>query len=67
MVTNVGLLQSNTEWVTRKSVSQVIVQLKPREERASVSDDLIAVLRERTEHITGPASVVFEKFTGGPP
>ncbi len=67
VVTNVGLLQSNTEWVTRKSVSQVIVQLKPREERARVSDDLIAVLRERTEHIAGPASVVFEKFTGGPP
>lgn len=67
VVTNVGLLQSNTEWVTRKSVSQVIVQLKPREERARMSDDLIAVLRERTEHIAGPASVVFEKFTGGPP
>ncbi len=67
VVTNVGLLQSNTEWLTRKSVSQVIVQLKPREERARMSDELIAVLRERTEHIAGPASVVFEKFTGGPP
>ena len=67
VVTNVGLLQSNNEWLTRKSVAQVIVQLKPREERARMSDELIATLRERTEHIAGPASVVFEKFTGGPP
>ena len=67
VVTNVGLLQSNNEWLTRTSVSQVIVQLKPREERARMSHELIAVLRERTEHIAGPASVVFEVFAGGPP
>ena len=67
VVTNVGLLQSNNEWLTRKSVSQVLVQLKPREERVRMSDDLIAMLRERTEHIAGATSVNFEKFTGGPP
>ena len=67
VVVNVGLLQSNNEWLTRKSVSQVLVQLKPREKRKRMSDELIDMLRERTEHIEGPASVVFEVFAGGPP
>ena len=67
VVVNVGLLQSNNEWLTRKSVSQVLVQLKPKEERARMSDELMDMLRERTEHIEGPASVSFELFAGGPP
>ncbi|MFQ5610345.1 MAG: efflux RND transporter permease subunit, partial [Woeseiaceae bacterium] len=67
VVTNVGLMQGNNEWVTRKNVAQVLVQLVPKEQRTESVDDVLEMMRERVQYISGPASLQFEKITGGPP
>jgi multidrug efflux pump subunit AcrB len=67
VVVNVGLLQGNEEWLTKKNVAQVILQLKPEEERETNIDVLLEKLRERVKYISGPISVEFEKISGGPP
>ncbi|MFQ5630776.1 MAG: efflux RND transporter permease subunit, partial [bacterium] len=67
VVTNVGLIQGNEEWITRKNVAQVLVQLVPKEERTETVDDVLEMMRERTQYISGPVSLQFEKISGGPP
>ena len=67
VIVNVGLLQGNEDWVTRKNVAQVLVQLKPMEDRSLSTQDVIDDLRKRTRHISGPISLEFEKLSGGPP
>ncbi|MFQ5631529.1 MAG: efflux RND transporter permease subunit, partial [bacterium] len=67
VVTNVGLMQGNNEWVTRKNVAQVLVQLVPKEQRTESVDDVLEMMRERVQYISGPASLQFDKITGGPP
>ncbi|KAA3662513.1 MAG: AcrB/AcrD/AcrF family protein [Calditrichaeota bacterium] len=67
IVTNVGLLQGNEEWVTAKHVAQLIVQTVPTEDREISIDDILEELRRRTAHISGTTSLEFEKISGGPP
>jgi len=67
VIVNVGLLQGNEEWLTRKNVAQLFVELKPIEERTKTTDELLAILRDRVQDISGPISLEFEKVTGGPP
>jgi len=67
LVSNVGLLQGQEEWITRKSVAQIILELTPQEKREVDIDEILEDLRERTKNISGPISVVFEKVSGGPP
>ncbi|MCA9733585.1 efflux RND transporter permease subunit [candidate division KSB1 bacterium] len=67
VVTNVGLLQGNEEWVTAKHVGQLIIQTVPSEEREVSIDAILEELRGRIEHISGPTSVELEKISGGPP
>lgn len=67
VITNIGLLQGNEEWVTKKSVAQLILQLVPKENRSMTVDDILNDLRQRTAHISGPISLEFEKMSGGPP
>ncbi len=67
MVVNVGLLQGNEEWLTRKNVAQVFFQLKPVEVRTHSTDEMILMMREQTATISGPTFVDFEKLSGGPP
>jgi multidrug efflux pump subunit AcrB len=67
VVVNVGLMQGNEEWLAKKNVAQVILQLKPQEERETNVDVLLERLRERVKYISGPISVEFEKVSGGPP
>lgn len=67
VVTNVGLLQGDDDWLTKKSVGQLFVQLKPAEEREMSTNELIDILRERTKYISGPTSVEMLKISGGPP
>jgi len=66
-VTNVGLLQGNEEWLTRRNVGQILLQLTPREQRDLGARDIITILRDKTKYITGPSSVEFELVSGGPP
>jgi multidrug efflux pump len=67
VIVNVGLLQGNNEWVTRKSVAQMMFQLHPQEKRSITTDELMEKMRERVKYISGPTSVEFEKLAGGPP
>jgi len=66
-VVNIGLMQGQEEWLTRKNVAQMIFQLKPIEEREVSTDEIILMMRENVSKISGPVSVEFEKISGGPP
>ncbi len=67
IITNIGLLQGDEEWLTKKNVAQIFVQLKPIEEREMETNELLALLRENCRYISGPISVQFTKTSGGPP
>lgn len=67
VIVNVGLLQGNEEWLTRKNVAQLFVELYPQEQRSMTTDELLNTLRERVKHISGPVSLQFEKINSGPP
>jgi multidrug efflux pump subunit AcrB len=67
MVVNVGLLQSDEEWLTRKNVGQILFQLQPEEERTLSVDELLTMMRKYGEPISGPMSVEYSKISGGPP
>ncbi len=67
VIANVGLLQGNEEWVTRKNVAQILFQLKPVEERRHSTAQLLNLMREKTRYISGPTTVEFEQLPGGPP
>ncbi|MCB0282799.1 MAG: efflux RND transporter permease subunit, partial [Calditrichaeota bacterium] len=67
VIANIGLMQGNEEWVVRKNVAQVILELVPLERRVRSVDDVLAELRTKTRDISGPVSVSFEKISGGPP
>lgn len=66
-IVNVGLMQGNNEWKTSKSVAQILFQLYPIEERDLSTPELIAMMREKIKHISGPTFVQFEMMSGGPP
>lgn len=67
VVANVGLLQSDEEWLVKKNVAQIMLQLKPIEERTISTDELMNTMRENTRYISGPLSVEYSKVSGGPP
>jgi multidrug efflux pump subunit AcrB len=66
-IVNVGLMQGNNEWLTRKNVAQIIFQLEPIEEREHTTEELLEMMREKTHTISGPTSLEFELISGGPP
>jgi len=67
LIVNVGLMQGNNEWLTRKNVAQLLFQLTPKEERDISTDELVIMMRENIKNISGPISVEFEQQTSGPP
>ena len=67
IIVNVGLMQGNNEWSTRKSVAQILFQLHPQEERSLKTKELLDMMREKVQYISGPTSVEFEQLTSGPP
>lgn len=67
ILTNVGLYQGSNEWLTRKNVAQIKVQLKPQEERDITTREVRDMLREKVEKISGPKSLSLELVSGGPP
>lgn len=67
VVANVGLLQSDEDWLVKKNVGQVFVQLKPKEIRDATTDELIEKLRAKVKNISGPISYELLKLSGGPP
>lgn len=66
-VVNVGLLQGNEEWVTKKNVGQILIQLIPLDQRDITAQEIEEMMRERSAHISGPSSVEFELISNGPP
>lgn len=66
-ISNIGLMQGNNEWLTRKNVAQIIFQLEPIENREHTTEELLEMMREKTKNISGPTSVEYELISGGPP
>lgn len=66
-VVNVGLLQGNEDWVTKKNVGQVLIQLIPLDQRDISAEEIEEMVRERSTHISGPSSVEIELIANGPP
>lgn len=67
IVTNVGLLQSDDEWLTKNSVGQLLLQLYPEEERTVSTDSLVSQMRKISADVAGPIFTDFKKMSGGPP
>jgi CzcA family heavy metal efflux pump len=67
VIANIGLFQGNDEWITRKNVAQIIVQVKPLEQRIQSTSELMSQLHKKVQKISGPISVQFEEISGGPP
>ena len=67
IITNVGLLQANEEWLVKKNVAQILFQLEPQETRTVATKDLMKMMQAKVKNISGPTSVEFEEITGGPP
>ncbi len=51
IIVNVGLLQGNEEWLTKKNVGQILLQLRPKEMRTLTTDEILAQLRARTRRV----------------
>lgn len=67
MVVNVGLLQADNEWLTKKNVAQMLFQLIPGEIRETSTEEMMDMMREKIKTISGPTSVEVKKISGGPP
>ncbi|NOX90439.1 MAG: efflux RND transporter permease subunit [Calditrichaeota bacterium] len=67
VILNTGLMQKSDEWVVKKSVSQMVIELKPEEEREISTEELMEMLRGKIKHISGPSWVQFERTKKGPP
>ncbi len=67
MIVNVGLLQGESDWLTKKNVAQMLFQLMPAEEREHSTEEMMEMMRERIKTISGPTSVEVVKLSGGPP
>lgn len=67
IITNVGLLQANEEWLIKKNVAQILFQLEPQETRKVATKDLMKIMQTKVKNISGPTSVEFEEIVGGPP
>lgn len=62
-----GLLQLDDEWLFKSSVGQVFVDLNEKRDRTMLLDDVISLLRSRTEDIPGVETLEFAKVHSGPP
>ncbi len=67
MITNVGLLQANEEWLTKKNVAQLLFQLEPNETRQVATKTMMRMMEENVKNISGPVSVELQEISGGPP
>ncbi len=67
IITNVGLLQANEEWLVKKNVAQILFQLDPSKTRSVATKDLMKIMQTKVKNISGPVSVEFEEISGGPP
>ncbi|MFC1564312.1 efflux RND transporter permease subunit [candidate division KSB1 bacterium] len=67
IVANSGILQSETEWLFKPNVGQLVLELTPAKERDRDLDSYINELRRRTSDVTGMKSIEFSKVNTGPP
>ncbi|UCE17954.1 MAG: efflux RND transporter permease subunit [Gemmatimonadota bacterium] len=67
VISNTGLMQTETDWHFRPSVGQLIIVLEDEKKRDRSLDEIIADLRERTGNISGLTSIEFWKINTGPP
>lgn len=67
VIANTGLMQTDTDWYTRTSVGQVIVDLVEQKYRTRTVDEIMNDLRERCRDVTGIQTIQFSKINTGPP
>jgi multidrug efflux pump len=67
VIANTGLMQTDTDWYTRTSVGQVIVDLVEQKYRKRTVDQIMNDLRERCKNVTGIETIQFSKINTGPP
>ncbi|RKY87176.1 hypothetical protein DRQ09_04865 [candidate division KSB1 bacterium] len=67
VIANAGLMQTETEWLQRSYVGQVIVDLVEKKDRKRTIDEIMNSLREKVNNISGIKSVRFMKIQTGPP
>jgi multidrug efflux pump subunit AcrB len=67
VVANSGLFQGQDEWLVRKNVGQVQISLVEERRRPHHVDEIVAMLRQPVQGISGITSVEFEVQHGGPP
>lgn len=65
--TDTGVLDMDSERVTKSSVGQLVVELHTRTERANDLDVNIGAMRKQAESIPGIESIEFKRISSGPP
>lgn len=67
VVTNVGILEKEDEWLMRSYVGELVVYLVDKKDRKRSVDAIIADLRERIGRVPGVHSLELAKAPTGPP
>ncbi len=64
---NAGIMQTETEWLFKPNVGQLIIELEDSKTRAREVDYYINELRKRMADVTGMKAMDFWKVNNGPP
>ncbi len=67
IITSTGLMQTNTDWIYKSSVGQVLVDLVEKKHRKRTIKEIIEELRGKIGRIAGVKSLEFFEFSHGPP
>jgi multidrug efflux pump subunit AcrB len=67
IIGNSGLMQTEAEWFINSAVGQIIIEFKRRRHREHSLSELVAMTRECSGGLIGPASVEVFLSKGGPP
>jgi len=67
ILTNTGIMQTDTDWITQSNVGQLIVDLVEFEDRERSLDEILDDLRNRIGDIPGAKNISYIKLNTGPP
>ncbi len=67
IITNTGLMQTQTDWIFKSSVGQVLVTLEQNKYRDRSVKEIMEELRGKIGTIAGVKSIEFFDYSGGPP
>ena len=67
IIATTGMMQTETDWVFRSNVGQVLVDLVEREDRKRSQEEVMDYLREKIGNIPGVKNLNFLLMATGPP